>query len=778
MRISKSFIKAIFILIIIFASILSLFIVSDEAFSLNAISKEQDVEPLETDSDVQPDLPAGNYYIAVSYNNLKVLDVTGGGSKDGTNIELFKYNLATSQKFNISYDDKGYATIKNYAGKVLDVAGGFAKSGANVIQFKNNNTINQKWIISKDKSGLYKITSALSENGKNEFCLDVWGSSTNDGANIQIYKSGNTSNQRFNFIPIDSQKFSGTNELEDGNYYIKQKTNTKFCAEVNGSNVSDCANVQLWSLHGSQNQIFHFTYEESTGCYIIYNVNSNKVLNVDSSNPFSGANVIQFQYTNDDNERWALSKRTDDGSWKLKNRHTGLVLDIAGGRSQDGTNISTYPSHDGTPQRFELVETKLLNEGIYFLKSFVSGDRNVEVPCSSWDESLQLVTYSYSNTYNHKFSIKYINSDEFIIRSVISGKLIAQKNNKVIQTDKNDNNSRWKLYWSTKGLNIINSGNNLYMDVSNSDPGLSTPIITKDLDYSKGESFSFIKTDLSTVGVYNICPACNLGNSLNINGGSWWCGAQIFSWNGYDDSNCKWFIECVGGNLYRIVSDKTGYVVDVSNGSCHDLDQIQQYSWNGGSPQLWWIEFSDDGWLNFVNATNGLMLDCFGQNTYSGAPVGLFHRNGANSQNWRLHLTTPVTFSGNAELDGHLRNICRGCPSLDSAYNFVAGFPYRNGDLWPGGDWTVPYALDMIYNWSGNCYRYAALFMWCARALGYNANVHCGELGTIGGGRQAHGWVEIYDGGTYVCDPELQYMLGQYNFYMITYSNAPVIYYP
>lgn len=776
MKISNCIKKwTIFFCLVIIAFFVSAFMFLDKAFS---ITEELQFELPEVDKSIQEELPSGNYYISASYNTWMVLDVTGGGSADCTNIELFSHNLSNAQKFNVSYDDKGYATIMNAAGKVLDVSGGKPIPQSNVIQFKNNNTPNQKWIISKDSSGYYKIKSALSEKSKTDLCLDIWNSSSADGANIQIFTSTNNKNQRFSFIPIDSQKISGTNELEDGNYFIKMKSNNNFCAEVSASSLSDCANVQLWSNHGSQNQIFHFSYEQSTGCYIIYNVASAKVLNVEMSSPFPLANVIQFKYTNDDNERWALSKRGDDGSWIIKNRHTGLVLDIANASAKNGSNIETFTSHNGNAQRFSLVKTELISDGIYNIKSLVADNRHIEVPGSSWREQEQLVDYYNNGAYNQKYSIKKIGVDEFTMRSVISGKLISQKNNKVVQTDTNDNNCKWKLVWTNNGIIVENVGNGLYMDITGSSASLSTRLITKAKDGSVGEIFSFAKTDLSSVGTYNICPACNLGNSLNINGGSWYVGAQVFSWAGYDTNNCKWNIQNVGNDTYRILSSMTEYVIDVRNGACHDCDQIQQYSWNGGAPQLWKIEFTDDGWFNFVNVTSGLLLDCFDQGAYSGAPVGVCHRNYENAQKWRLHLTSGASFSGNIELDAHLRNICRSCPSLNSAFNLVSGYSYRSGDVYPGGEWTIPYALEMIHYGSGNCYRYAALFKWCAIALGYSANAISGQVPATRGGLTPHGWVEVYlNGQTYVCDPDLEHELPGYNWYMTTYADAPVDYY-
>lgn len=133
--------------------------------------------------------------------------------------------------------------------------------------------------------------------------------------------------------------------------------------------------------------------------------------------------------------------------------------------------------------------------------------------------------------------------------------------------------------------------------------------------------------------------------------------------------------------------------------------------------------------------------------------------------------------SGNEQLDMIIKRIVRSHPTLGDCYNYVSYcFAYRNGNVWPGGEWTIPYAIEMATVGSGNCYRFAALFLWCARALGYQANAIAGQL-QLTTGTGPHGWVEIYTGGgTYVCDPELQYTFRHLNFYMITYASAPVYY--
>ena len=79
---------------------------------------------------------------------------------------------------------------------------------------------------------------------------------------------------------------------------------------------------------------------------------------------------------------------------------------------------------------------------------------------------------------------------------------------------------------------------------------------------------------------------------------------------------------------------------------------------------------------------------------------------------------------------------------------------------------------------SGNCYRFAALFCWLARGLGYDANVVAGGVPSYSSGQAPHGWVEIHmNGTTYICDPDMEHSLPGYNWYMVTYAGAPTTYY-
>ena len=140
--------------------------------------------------------------------------------------------------------------------------------------------------------------------------------------------------------------------------------------------------------------------------------------------------------------------------------------------------------------------------------------------------------------------------------------------------------------------------------------------------------------------------------------------------------------------------------------------------------------------------------------------------------------------SGNAELDQIMWSMvdyfgADGATSLRKAYDWIATFAYTTMNTYPGGSWqswSVPYAIEMYNNHTGNCYRYASLTCWFARALGYEAKAVSGQV-LVSSGWAAHGWVEINQNGkTVIIDTSQHRAAPERNFFMVDYDHAPLYY--
>ena len=141
----------------------------------------------ETAAKHRQDLPDGTYTFGSKLNTSMKMDVSGASRSNygnGTN----------AQKWKVTHDSNGYVTLTSVnSGKVLDVNGGSSSNGTNVQQYDSNGTYAQKWIAIKNSDGSYTFQSALAENA----VLDVNGGSSANGANVQLYTSNGTNAQKW-----------------------------------------------------------------------------------------------------------------------------------------------------------------------------------------------------------------------------------------------------------------------------------------------------------------------------------------------------------------------------------------------------------------------------------------------------------------------------------------------------------------------------------------------------------------------------------------------------
>lgn len=104
---------------------------------------------------------------------------------------------------------------------------------------------------------------------------------------------------------------------------------------------------------------------------------------------------------------------------------------------------------------------------------------------------------------------------------------------------------------------------------------------------------------------------------------------------------------------------------------------------------------------------------------------------------------------------------------------FVNSSEYERSMEVPTGDWTSKYAVEMLQNGKGNCYRYAAAFAYIAKGLGYDTKICLGTVTSSLGGRTPHAWTEVKVGDNwYIYDTEMQGAKGS-GYYKRTYKNYP-----
>jgi hypothetical protein len=176
-------------------------------------------------------------------------DLTGG---DGSCVDLDNYTrIDLSRAWIESYVGGGNPDpvrrarlISRHSGKCLDVSGSGTADGSNVQQWVCNGTGAQSFAVEDVGGGAVRLVNANSSK-----CVDVASASTADGANIQQWSCNGTGAQSFRL-----------QDAGDGHVRVIN-TNSSKCMDVAGWGTGDGADVIQWSCHTGNNQQWRIVYD-------------------------------------------------------------------------------------------------------------------------------------------------------------------------------------------------------------------------------------------------------------------------------------------------------------------------------------------------------------------------------------------------------------------------------------------------------------------------------------------------------------------------------------
>ncbi len=116
----------------------------------------------------------------------KCLDVDGGATADGTQIQIYGCNGTAAQTWTRS------GQTLRALGKCLDVSGGGSADGTRIQLWTCNGTGAQNWVQNADQ------TVRNPQSGK---CLDVSGNNPADGQDVHLWTCHTGANQRWT-LPV------------------------------------------------------------------------------------------------------------------------------------------------------------------------------------------------------------------------------------------------------------------------------------------------------------------------------------------------------------------------------------------------------------------------------------------------------------------------------------------------------------------------------------------------------------------------------------------------
>ena len=334
----------------------------------------------------------GFYTIHSAIDASFALDVSGGSSSSGANVQLWTGNDSAAQTWYVGKNDDGTYSIESLcSGLFLDVQWASRDAGTNVWQYSASNTPAQKWKIidrmeiakrfddqkqgdkascasagkaedSGDISGeapsAVDGTSAtymlLSEC--NGLALDVSAANASDGSNIQCYTPNATAAQGFTFQKADA--------LPGGIYAIKAFSDQRKMVEMKWGLRTDGAQADLYDWNGSPAQRWKIA-KDSGGYYSFESVCSGLMLTSAAVPGGAATQTKSIDSAADGTQKWALSGNPA-GGFRLISKATGLALDLKGGDAYNGNSIQVFPENGSSAQGFIFKQpSTFVSDGYY-----------------------------------------------------------------------------------------------------------------------------------------------------------------------------------------------------------------------------------------------------------------------------------------------------------------------------------------------------------------------------------------------------------------------------
>lgn len=378
---------------------------------------------------------AGEYYITSALANDLVLDVWAASRNDGANVQLWNSNLSGAQKWRVSYDSEGLATITNVAsGKVLDAQWGSSRPGTNVTQWSNNGSRAQKWKIVTGDKGRITIVSALDSS----IVLDISGARRSAGANVQLWRANGSDAQSFAFIPTKpSVSPEGQADIAPGYYSISGVVNHDMIMALADYSLDNGAKVHMWTNYGTDDQMWKIS-RDGDGYYRLENVWSGKSLDSTDGTPIPGRQLqVWTTDLNNPNQKWVITSVTG-GAYVFRNVGTGLVVGRRG-LVRDGRAIDGYLPNGMAAQQWHLEKVddpvsendfharnwnNSVKDGIYEIEPIVAPGKRVDVQWGSKDAGARVWLYSANGSPAQKWRVSRDAQGYVILTNVGSGKVL------------------------------------------------------------------------------------------------------------------------------------------------------------------------------------------------------------------------------------------------------------------------------------------------------------------------------------------------------------------
>ena len=136
--------------------------------------------------------------------------------------------------------------------------------------------------------------------------------------------------------------------------YTVVNRNSGKCLDLAGSSTADGANIQQWACTGGNNQRWRLE-DMGDDTNRLVNVATGKVADVANCASADGTDIRQWTWLNNTCQRFRLILIAGGGWVRLQNAATGKVADVANCGTADGTDVRLWTWLNNNCQQWQLV---------------------------------------------------------------------------------------------------------------------------------------------------------------------------------------------------------------------------------------------------------------------------------------------------------------------------------------------------------------------------------------------------------------------------------------
>ena len=484
-------------------------------------------------------------------------------------------------------------------------------------------------------------------------------STISDSSNTDNIQDSSANNSENEGLLLESQPSSkevnGIKTIQEGTYLLVPEVN---------HNLNLSSTFRLSSMSSPRNDALSIMFD-SDG-YIIKRNSDQKVLTG------QGANLAFLDDSNSDAQRWDVTEATT--GYVIQNVENGMVLDISGGRIQQGTSVGLYAKNGTNAQSWNFLEVGselssldvkaeaskgLLDENaVYYIETSLTSNKVVDVASGSNNNGVNVQLYDFNKTGAQQWTVKYdekgyatfINVNSGKVLDVASGQALSGTNVQQYQAN-NTYAQKWIVSQNEDGTYAIASAlwPNLSLDIKNASSANNTNIQIYKSNSTNAQAFNIIsesalRTDLDKKaranseiipdGTYLINSTLAQDKVLDVTSGSLVdrANVQLYSSNMTDAQ--KWVVTHDEQGYVTFTNLRSGKVLDVAAASTAPRANVQQYqSSNDSYAQKWIVTKNDDGTYRIESALwSNICLDIASAATSNGTNVQTYTNNGTDAQ--------------------------------------------------------------------------------------------------------------------------------------------------